>query len=108
VYLLRAYLDEGRPADAIPLGEEVVQRQERVLGKDHPSALQSCLYLARGYVGAGRATEAIPLCERALAHSSRVFGVDSRLTRSLRQGLSDAAADSDRSPDRAASALPSR
>lgn len=108
VHLLRAYLDADRPAEVISLGEDVVERQQRVLGKDHPSTLRSCLYLARGYVGAGRAAEAIRLCERALAHSSRVLGVDSMLTRSLREGLSDAAADSKSSPDRATPAMPSR
>ena len=65
--LARAYLDAGRPAEAVPLLERTVVDSERVLGGDHPGTLTVRENLASAYLQAGRLAEAVPLFERTVA-----------------------------------------
>jgi len=53
-----AYLDAGRPDDAIPLFERTLTDRVQVLGETHPSTLISRNNLAGAYRDAGRLDEA--------------------------------------------------
>jgi Tetratricopeptide repeat len=59
--LARAYREEGRVADAVPLVEQTLAARERLFGAGHPSTLASRNNLASAYRATGRAAEAIPL-----------------------------------------------
>jgi tetratricopeptide (TPR) repeat protein len=89
-YLASAYQAAGRVAEAIPLHEHNLADRERVLGPDHPDALESRNDLADAYQDAGRAAEAIVLHERALADYERVLGPDHPGTLASRNNLADA------------------
>jgi hypothetical protein len=54
-WVTAAYLDAGRVAEAIPLGEQTLSARERVLGADHPRTLRTWNSLALTYAEAGRA-----------------------------------------------------
>jgi tetratricopeptide (TPR) repeat protein len=63
-------------AQAIMVGESLVEDQERLLGSDHLETLRSRNNLANAYQDAGRSAEAIPLHERTLADQERLLGPD--------------------------------
>ena len=81
------YLQEGRDDLAIPLFEEVLAHQLRVLGAGHPDTIASRNNLASAYYAAGRLGEAIPLFEKVLADSARVLGPDHPDTLASRRNL---------------------
>ena len=77
-------------AQAIVIGERLVADQERVLGPDHPSTLNSRNSLAIAYQEAGRLDEAISLHEQTLAARERVLGPDHPDTLISRNNLASA------------------
>jgi tetratricopeptide (TPR) repeat protein len=77
-------------AQFIAIGEQLVADQERVLGPDDPSTLNSRGNLATAYWAAGRMDEAIALDERMLADQERVRGPDHPDTLSSRNNLAAA------------------
>jgi hypothetical protein len=77
-------------AQAISVGESVVEDLERVLGPDHPDTLQSRNNLANAYHDASRVAEAIPLHERTMADMERVLGPDHPNTLQSRNNLAAA------------------
>ena len=79
--------DLGR---AIPLYEQTLADQQRVLGADHPQTLASRNNLAGAYQAAGDLGRAIPLYEQTLADSARVLGADHPDTLASRNNLAGA------------------
>ena len=94
--LARAYLDAGRPAEAVPLLERTVVDSERVLGGDHPGTLTVRENLASAYLQAGRLAEAVPLFERTVADRERLLGSDHPQTMTARNNLAEAYLDGGR------------
>jgi hypothetical protein len=86
------YLNElgESAAQAIAVGEPLLDDAKRVLGPDHPSTLGSRGNLANAYQAAGRAAEAIPLHQQTLADRERVLGPDHPDTLSSRNNLAAA------------------
>jgi tetratricopeptide (TPR) repeat protein len=83
-----AYPGKGRAAaKAIPLFEQVLAAEERVLGPDHPDTMISRGNLGNAYSLAGRHAEAIPLFEQALAAKERAQGPDHVDTMGARNNL---------------------
>jgi Tetratricopeptide repeat len=74
-------------AQAIVVGEPLVEDSERVLGLDHSDTLASRGNLANAYRAAGRVAEAIALYERTLADQERVLGPDHPDTLNSRNNL---------------------
>jgi hypothetical protein len=62
--LANAYYSAGEFGRAIPVLEQTLTDQERVLGPDHPDTLASRNNLACAYESAGDLGGAIPLYER--------------------------------------------
>ena len=77
-------------AQAIAVGEPLVEDAERLLGPDHPDTLTSRNNLTESYVAAGRYAEAIPLFEQTLAHRERLLGPDHPQTLTSRSNLAAA------------------
>ena len=73
-HLARAYRNDGRLDEAIPMFERTLADRERVLGDTHPDTLKSRNHLAAAYRAAGRLDEAIPLLERTLADREQLLG----------------------------------
>ena len=77
-------------AQAIAVGEPLVEDAERLLGPDHPDTLTSRNNLADAYRAAGRYAEAIALHEQTLADRERVLGPDHPDTLTSRNNLAAA------------------
>ncbi|GAA0420659.1 hypothetical protein Acor_83230 [Acrocarpospora corrugata] len=93
-HLAQVYLWTGDPARAIPLYEQVVAEQRRVLGDDDLDTLLSAFELARSYKAAGHPGQAIPLWEHHLEHWRRLEGdlsVETLVTRKLLAEVYEAA-----------------
>ena len=73
-HLARAYRNDGRLDEAIPLFERTLADREELLGDTHPDTLKSRNSLGYAYRTAGQLDEAIPLLERTLAARERVLG----------------------------------
>jgi hypothetical protein len=89
-------------AQAIEVGEPLLEDAEQVLGPDHRGTLAARNNLANAYRAAGRAAEAIPLHEQTLAAFERVLGADHPDTLRSRGSLALAYQDA----GRAAEAIP--
>jgi tetratricopeptide (TPR) repeat protein len=76
-------------AQAIAVGEPLVEDTGRVLGPDHPSTLHSRNNLAAAYRSAGRAAEGISLHQRTLTDRERVLGPDHPDTLQSRNNLAN-------------------
>jgi hypothetical protein len=74
-------------AQAIAVGEPLVEDSERLLGAEHPDTLGARGNLAIAYREAGRAAEAIVLHERALGDMERLLGADHPSTLGARGNL---------------------
>jgi tetratricopeptide (TPR) repeat protein len=85
--LATAYHAAGRPADAIPLVQQILATRERLLGAGHPSTLASRNNLGSAYRAIGRPAEAIPLFEQNVAACERLLGADHPRTRASRHSL---------------------
>jgi tetratricopeptide (TPR) repeat protein len=85
LYLLNGLGDSA--AQAIAVGEPLLEDAERVLGPDHPDTLASRNNLANAHQAAGRAAEAIPLLEQTVADRERVLGPDHPDTLKSRDNL---------------------
>ncbi|MER5758904.1 tetratricopeptide repeat protein [Streptomyces sp. NPDC002082] len=72
----RFLTEQGLAARGILRLERALATYERVLGDDHPDALESRNHLAHAYRVAGDLGRAIPLFEQTLADRSRVLGED--------------------------------
>ncbi|MGE0579437.1 MAG: tetratricopeptide repeat protein [Reyranella sp.] len=64
----------GEASSALPLLRRALESRERVLGKEHPDALESVNDLVDCLLALGEASSALPLCRRALESSERVLG----------------------------------
>ena len=95
------YLNElgDSAAQAIAVGEPLLQDAERMLGPDHPDTLASRDNLAVAYQAAGRTAEAIPLHQQTLAARERVLGPDHPDTLASRNNLGLAYEDAGRAPE---------
>ena len=85
LYHLNALGDSA--AQAIAVGEPLLEDAERLLGADHRTTLASQYALANAYRDAGRTAEAIPLHERTLAARDRLLGPDAPSTLASRASL---------------------
>ena len=83
--LATAYLDAGRPAEAVQLLEHV-REQAPKRGSDHHTFV-TLNNLAWAYSDAGRKAEAIQLFEQLRAQQTRALGPDHPLTLTTLQGL---------------------
>jgi tetratricopeptide (TPR) repeat protein len=72
--LASLYQAQGRYGEAERLLKRVLEAEERVFGKEHPSTLISVNNLAELYRIQGRYGEAEPLFKRALEAKERVLG----------------------------------
>ncbi len=81
--------DLGRPpyADDVGYWEGVVADVERLVGPDHPEAVDSRNNLARALYAAGRLTEALALYEQAFALRERLLGPEHPSTLTTRANL---------------------
>ena len=91
-HLAAAYVEAGRPAEAVTLLERILTDRERIpeFGPDHPSTLSTRNHLATAYRAAGRTAEAIALLEGTLADRERILGADHRDTLNSRNNLAAA------------------
>jgi tetratricopeptide (TPR) repeat protein len=85
--LANAYLQAGRPADAIALLERGVSDTERLLGAGHRHTLKARTDLANAYLEAGHGPEGIALLKRLLADMERFLGSDHGATQTVREWL---------------------
>src|SRR5574341_2474616 len=67
---------EGKHAEAIPLGLKTLGLSEEALGPDHPTVAIYLDYLGKLYRIAGEDPKAEPLFRRALAIREKTFGPD--------------------------------
>lgn len=81
---------EDNAAEAIKLGEPLVDDCGRRLGTRHPSTLAARIFLARAYDWAGQYEAAIFLLERTLEDRIRVLGADHPDTLVSRSDLGNA------------------
>ena len=84
---------------AIAVGEPLAEDLERLLGPDHPDALNSRNSLAAAYLAAGRMAEAIPLFEQILAVRQRMLGPDDLETLISQNNLASAYQDAGRTAE---------
>jgi hypothetical protein len=54
LHLASSYSDQGRTAEAAALQEEVLEKQRRIVGAEHPNTLTSMLHLASSYSAQGQ------------------------------------------------------
>jgi RNA polymerase sigma factor (sigma-70 family) len=81
---------------AIAVGEPLAEDLGRLLGPDHPDALNSRNSLAAAYLAAGRVDEAIPQFEQILAVRQRTLGHDDSETLVSQNNLASAYQDAGR------------
>jgi RNA polymerase sigma factor (sigma-70 family) len=81
---------------AIAVGEPLAEDLGRLLGPDHPDALNSRNSLAAAYLAAGRVDEAIPQFEQILALRQRTLGPDDSETLVSQNNLASAYQDAGR------------
>ena len=81
---------------AIAVGEPLAEDLGRLLGPDHPDALNSRNSLAAAYLAAGRVDEAIPQFEQILAVRQRTLGPDDSETLVSQNNLASAYQDAGR------------
>ncbi|MFL5308714.1 MAG: protein kinase domain-containing protein [Polyangia bacterium] len=66
---------EGRDADAIAAARRAREKQEKLLGEDHPYAITCLNTEGLALEGAGRYAEALAILDRARDRAARVLGV---------------------------------
>jgi len=81
---------------AITVGEPLAEDLGRLLGPDHPDALNSRNSLAAAYLAVGRVDEAIPQFEQILALRQRTLGPDDSETLVSQNNLASAYQDAGR------------
>jgi RNA polymerase sigma factor (sigma-70 family) len=86
-------------AQAIAIGEPLVEDLARFLGPDHPDTLNSRNSLAAAYLAAGRVDEAILLFEQILAVRQRLLGPDDSETLISQNNLASAYQDAGRTAE---------
>jgi eukaryotic-like serine/threonine-protein kinase len=64
----------GRPAEAIPLLETTLAKQQATLGPEHSETLRTWNSLAMAYHHAGQLDKALPLLEQTLAQAKKTLG----------------------------------
>jgi len=84
---------------AIAVGEPLAEDLERLLGPDHPDALNARNSLAAAYLAAGRVTEAIPLFEQVLDVQQRTLGPSQPATLTSQNNLASAYQDAGRTDE---------
>ncbi|KAK5991124.1 Nephrocystin-3-like protein [Cladobotryum mycophilum] len=62
----RAYLEDGRPKDAIAIFEKVVETKQTHLQESHPELLSSMHELGRAYMKNGQIQQGIRVCEQVV------------------------------------------
>jgi tetratricopeptide (TPR) repeat protein len=70
------FKDKGDYDRALPMFEECLAKNKRVLGEDHPNTLASLTCLAILFSSKGDYDRALPMFEECLAKNKRVFGED--------------------------------
>jgi len=71
---VRALESAGRYAEATPLAEQLVRRNEAELGENHPDTAVALNHLANLYETLGRYADAEPLYKRSLAINEKALG----------------------------------
>ncbi|KAG8822393.1 hypothetical protein FRC17_009571 [Serendipita sp. 399] len=87
--LATIYQSLGRAMDALPLQEEVFQKQRALLGSDHLDTLGAMNNLASTYQLLGRAMDALPLQEEVLQKWRALLGPDHLNTLATMNNLAD-------------------
>ncbi len=86
VTLAGALIDEQRASEAIPLLDEVLSVQRKVIGLDHPNAFYTQIVRARAELSADQA-DAMPRAGALLARATDVLGSEHVLTKMLRDAI---------------------
>ena len=94
--LAGAYRKAGRLDEAIPLYEQTLKDNTRILGHHHPDPLLTRNNLAGAYRKAGRLDEAIPLYEQTLKDFVILLGTNHPLTLTTQNNLANAYCDAGR------------
>ena len=72
--LALTYQAQGRNADAARIQEEVLEKQRRILGEEHPHTLTAMHALALTYQAQGRNADAARIQEEVLEKRRRILG----------------------------------
>ena len=80
-------MNQGRPAEALPLHERALRIDEAAYGPDHPDVAIHLNLVGRALSGLGRPAEALPLHERALRIYEAVYGPGHPCARQSRQDV---------------------
>lgn len=87
--LAEIYRDQAKYSEAEPLYLRVLERDERVLGAEHPNVAASLNNLANNYRVLGKYAEAEPLYQRALAIWVKILGPEHPLVVHIQGGYAD-------------------
>lgn len=88
--LAALYLNLQRPADALPLAQEVFDARAALLGEDHPETIVSMGNLTAAVANVGQNDRALELNARTIELAERVLGADhpsTQYARSIRAQL---------------------
>ncbi len=75
---------QGRYTEALPLAQQILEIQKKVLGPEHPNTAQSLNNLAELYRTLGDYSKAEPFYKRALAIYEKVLGPEQSWGRAIR------------------------
>ncbi|HSZ45476.1 MAG TPA: tetratricopeptide repeat protein [Streptosporangiaceae bacterium] len=88
--LARAYMADGRPAEAVAWYQRIMAEWDRDFGPDHPRTLTARVTLGRALVIAGLATEAVTVLTAVLADYERTMGAGNLQSLGVRDELAAA------------------
>ncbi len=87
--LAETYRDQAKYSEAEPFYRRVLERDERVLGPEHPNVAASLNNLANNYRVLGKYAEAEPLYQRALAIWVKILGPEHPLVVHIQVGYAE-------------------
>ncbi len=95
-HLAETYREQEKYSEAEPFYRRVLERDERVLGPEHPNVAASLNNLANNYRILGKHAEAEPLYKRALAIWVKILGPEHPLVVHIQEGYADLLRKTDR------------
>jgi tetratricopeptide (TPR) repeat protein len=87
--LAETYREQKKYSEAEPFFRRVLERDERVLGPEHPNVAASLNNLANNYRVLGKYAEAEPLYKRALEIWKRILGPEHPLVFHVQEGYAE-------------------
>lgn len=82
--------DQERDAEALPLCQQLIELQTRLLGQDHPDMIVALKYLAATLEGLGRRADALPHRQKAVEIARKALGEEHPQTASTNTALARA------------------